>query len=84
MICALSGQILSIIIVGNEFLDVKVLVFIENWSDVDSKTLILLQTWSVTQVMPKTFPRVLSFEFVSTYRLAADLVDIYVTTTISE
>ena len=74
VICALSGQILSIIIVGNEFLDVKVSVFIENWSDVDSKTSILLQTWCVTQVMPKTFPRVLSFEFVRTFRLAAEWV----------
>ena len=74
VICALSGQILLIIIVGNEFLDAKVCVFIENWSDVDSKTSILLQTWCVTQVMPNTFPRVLSFEFVRTFRLAAEWV----------
>jgi len=56
VICALSGQISSVFIVGSEFLDVKVSVFIKNWSAVDSKTLILLQTWRVTQVMPNTFP----------------------------
>jgi len=54
--CALSGQMLSIIIVGIPFMDVKVSGLIENWSDVDSETSILLQMWCVTQVMPNTFP----------------------------
>jgi len=70
VIGAPSGQILWLIIVEIAFMDVKVSVFIENWSDVDSKMMILLQTWCVTQVMPNTFPRVLSFEFVRSFRLA--------------